>query len=287
MKLINSISRMSTLMKITKKEGRSVGFVPTMGYLHEGHLSLVRTAKKHTDVVVMSIFVNPLQFGSGEDLDKYPRDLKKDEELARFAGVDVIFYPSAEEMYPKGYSTYINVEKLSENLCGHSRTGHFRGVATVVAKLFGIVKPDMAYFGQKDAQQAIIIKKMVVDLNMGVDIKILPTVREVDGLAMSSRNMYLAPSEREDATVLYRALEEAEKAIARGEPDPKNVIETIGSMISQKPSAKIDYISIVDTKELKDVDKISGEVLIALAVFIGKTRLIDNIIIKKEMALAK
>ncbi len=280
MKVVDNISRMATLVKIHKKEGKSVGFVPTMGYLHEGHLSLVKTAKKHTDVVIMSIFVNPIQFGPGEDLAKYPRDLKHDEELAGSAGVDIIFYPSAKDMYPPGYCTYVNVEGLTDNLCGRSRPGHFRGVTTVVAKLFGIVKPDIAYFGQKDAQQAIIIKKMAEDLNTGVEIKVLPTVREVDGLAMSSRNMYLSASEREDASILYQSLEQAEYLIDKGERDAKKVIKAIETMIKEKTSSKIDYISIVDTKELKDVDTISGEVLIALAVFIGKTRLIDNIIKK-------
>lgn len=282
MKVVDSISRMSTLVKILKKEGKSVGFVPTMGYLHEGHLSLVRTAKKHTDIVMMSIFVNPIQFGPGEDIDKYPRDFKHDEQMAQSAGVDVLFYPLAKDMYPAGYSTYVNVESLTENLCGRSRPGHFKGVATVVAKLFGIVKPDIAYFGQKDAQQAIIIKKMVEDLNMGVEIKVLPTMREADGLAMSSRNTYLSSSEREDAAVLHQSLEKAEYLIKKGERDVKKVIKAIESSIKEKPSTKIDYISIVDAKNLKDVDVITGEVLIALAVFVGKTRLIDNIILKLD-----
>lgn len=282
MKVVDSISRMSTLVKILKKEGKSVGFVPTMGYLHEGHLSLVRTAKKHTDIVMMSIFVNPIQFGPGEDIDKYPRDFKHDEQMAQSAGVDVLFYPSVKDMYPAGYSTYVNVESLTENLCGRSRPGHFKGVATVVAKLFGIMKPDLAYFGQKDAQQAIIIKKMVEDLNMGVEIKVLPTMREADGLAMSSRNTYLSSSEREDAAILYQSLEKAEYLIKKGERDAKKIVKAMESVIKEKPTAKIDYISIVDTKNLKDADVIAGEVLIALAVFVGKTRLIDNIILKLD-----
>jgi pantoate--beta-alanine ligase len=280
MKVIDTISRMSTLIKILKKEGKSIGFVPTMGYLHEGHTSLVRTAKKHTDVVVMSIFVNPIQFGRDEDFDKYPRDLKRDEELARVAGADIIFYPSLKEMYPDGYSTYVDVEGLTEGLCGASRPGHFRGVTTVVMKLFWIVKPDVAYFGQKDAQQAFVIKKMVQDLNIDVEIKVLPTVREKDGLAMSSRNSYLSPEERKDATVLYQSLKKAESMVESGEHDARKIIRAIEEMIKSKPRLKIEYISIVDTKKLKPVSTVSGEVLIAIAVYVGKTRLIDNIILK-------
>ncbi|MDD5495621.1 MAG: pantoate--beta-alanine ligase [Candidatus Omnitrophica bacterium] len=279
MKTIDKISRMLTLIKILKKEGKSVGFVPTMGYLHEGHLSLTRQAKKHTDLVVMSIFVNPIQFGKNEDYDKYPRDFKRDEELARSAGVDIIFYPSSEEMYPEGYATYVEVKGLTDSLCGDSRPGHFRGVTTVVSKLFWIVKPDIAYFGQKDAQQAYVIRKMAQDLNMDVDVRILPTVREKDGLAMSSRNTYLSEGERKDAVVLYQALKSAEEMVRGGETESKKIIKAIEGIIKPKSRIKIDYVSIVDTKRLKPVSKITGEVLIALAVFIGKARLIDNIII--------
>ena len=280
MKIVNNISRMTTLSKIYKKEGKSIGLVPTMGYLHEGHLSLVRTAKKHTDVVVMSIFVNPTQFGLGEDFDKYPRDFKRDEELARTAGVDVVFYPSVNEMYPEGYATFVNVENLSDTLCGSSRSGHFKGVATVVTKLFNIVKPEIAYFGQKDAQQAIILKKMAQDLNMDVDIRMLPTVREKDGLAMSSRNTYLSGEERSDSVCLYHSLKRAEDLIDKGERDSRKVIKAMEDVIKEKKSARIDYISIVNTGNLKELKTLSGEALIALAVFIGKTRLIDNIIRK-------
>jgi len=287
MKIIDNIQRMSTLIKMLKKEGRSIGFVPTMGYLHEGHLSLVKAAKKHTDVVVMSIFVNPKQFGHGEDFDKYPRDLKRDEELSRNAGVDIIFFPSVKDMYPEGFRTYVTVEKLTDTLCGESRPGHFRGVATVVAKLFNIVKPDIAYFGQKDAQQAIVIKKMVKDLNMGIEIKVMPTIREKDGLAMSSRNAYLSEVERNDAAILYQSLKAAESLIAGGEKIPKNVIRAMERLIKEKPSAKIEYISIVDAEDLQDASLISGEVLVALAVFIGKTRLIDNVVINPALGRTK
>jgi len=284
MQIIDNISKMSTLARVIKKDGKTIGLVPTMGYLHEGHLSLVRTAKKHTDVVVMSIFVNPIQFAPGEDFEKYPRDLKRDEALARDAGVDIIFCPSEDQMYPPGHSTYINVEGLTDSLCGASRPGHFRGVTTVVAKLFGIVKPDMAYFGQKDAQQAIVIKKMVDDLNMDIDLKILPTVREKDGLAMSSRNSNLSEEERGDAAILYGALKRAESLISGGETDPKKIVKAMKDMINEKKCAKIDYISIVDTEILKPVNAISGEALVALAVFMGKTRLIDNIIVNPALS---
>jgi len=281
MKIVETISRMSTLVKIAKKEGKTIGFVPTMGYLHEGHLSLARAAKKHTDVVVMSIFVNPLQFGPNEDLSKYPRDFKRDEEMARLAGVDILFYPSEKEMYPEGYSTYVEVKGLSETLCGLSRPGHFKGVATIVAKLFGIVRPDIAYFGQKDAQQVAVIRKMASDLNMAIEIMAMPIVREKDGLAMSSRNSYLSESERKDASVLHQSLFKAESMIRSGEKDSKKLIRTVESMIRQKPSARIDYIAVVNEKDFKDMDTITGNSLVALAVFIGKTRLIDNIIVRK------
>ena len=279
MKTIENILRMSTFVKMMKKEGKSIGFVPTMGYLHEGHMSLVKTAKKHTDVVVMSIFINPKQFGPNEDFEKYPRDLRHDEELARDAGVDVIFYPSLKDMYPEGYATYVTVEKLTDTLCGESRPGHFKGVATVVTKLFNIVRPDVAYFGQKDIQQALMIKKMAGDLNMGIDVKIVPIIREKDGLAMSSRNMYLSEAERKDAAVLYQSLKQAEAMIKQGERDTKRIVRMVEEIIRQKPVAKIDYVKAVDAKELKDIKIISGEVIIALAVFFGQTRLIDNITI--------
>lgn len=284
MKTIENISRMSTFVKMMKKEGKSIGFVPTMGYLHEGHMSLVKAAKKHTDVVVMSIFVNPMQFGPKEDFEKYPKDLRHDEVLARDAGVDVIFYPSLKDMYPEGYATYVTVEKLTDTLCGESRPGHFKGVATVVTKLFNIIRPDVAYFGQKDMQQALMIKKMAFDLNMGIDVKIMPIVREKDGLAMSSRNIYLSEPERKDAVILYQSLKQAENLVRQGEKDAKKIIKIIEDMIKQKPGSRIDYIKAVDTKELKDVKVISGEIMIALAVFFGQTRLIDNTIITMKGA---
>jgi pantoate--beta-alanine ligase len=277
---------MSTLARMLKKEGKSIGFVPTMGCLHEGHLSLVRAAKKHTDVVVMSIFVNPLQFGPKEDFERYPRDFKHDERLASDAGVDVIFYPSVKEMYPEGYATYVNVERLTDGLCGASRPGHFRGVATVVAKLLGIVRPDVAYFGQKDAQQAAVIKKMAQDLNMGVEIKVVPIVREKDGLAMSSRNVFLSEAERRDALVLHQSLKRAESLVADGERDAGRIIRMMRDMFAERPSVKLEYVSIVDPKELSCLDTISKEALIAVAARVGKTRLIDNIVVNAALSKA-
>jgi len=277
MKVVDSISRMSTLSRMLKKEGKSIGFIPTMGALHEGHLSLARTAKKHTDAVVMSVFVNPLQFGAGEDYERYPRDFKKDEMLAMNAGVDILFCPSAEAMYPAGYATYVVVERLGDALCGASRPGHFRGVTTVVAKLFGIVRPAVAYFGQKDAQQAVIVKKMAEDLAMDVEVKVLPIVRDADGVALSSRNVYLSAEERSDAAVLYRSLAQAAAMIDAGERDAGKVTAAMRRMIEERPSAKVDYIAIVDRKDLLPLDPIAGDALVAVAVRIGKTRLIDNI----------
>lgn len=280
MNVVDNISRMSMLSRMLKREGKSIGFVPTMGALHEGHLSLARTAKKHTDVVVMSIFVNPIQFGPGEDFDRYPRDFKRDETLAMQAGVDILFYPSAKEMYQDGFATYVTVEGLTDTLCSASRPGHFRGVTTVVMKLFGIVKPTVAYFGQKDAQQAVIIKRMAEDLNTDIEIKVLPIVRDVDGLALSSRNIYLSESHRRDAAILHRSLEKALSAIDSGERNPARVVAMIKKTIEAVPSVKIEYVSVVDAKDLKPVDLIKGEVLVALAALVGKTRLIDNMIKK-------
>lgn len=280
MKLVDSISRMTTLAKMLKKEGKTIGFVPTMGYLHDGHMSLVRAAKKHTDVVVLSIFVNPLQFGPKEDFDRYPRDIKRDEALAQDAGVDVMFCPDARDMYPEDYATYVNVERLTGKLCGASRPGHFKGVTTVVAKLFNIVRPDVAYFGQKDAQQVTVIRKMVRDLNMDIEIKSVAITRERDGLAMSSRNIYLSEDERREALVLSQALEKAAAMVKAGERDPEKVVRTVKDLISSKTLVKVDYVAMVDTVGLDNISSISGEALLAIAAFVGKTRLIDNIIVK-------
>lgn len=283
MRIIRSKKEMSRISYEIKLKGKTLGFVPTMGALHKGHSSLIRQAHKETDFVVVSIFVNPIQFGPKEDLNKYPRNLKRDVRLCRKEGVDIIFYPEAKQMYPEDFKTYVDVKDLSGVLCGRFRPGHFRGVTTVVIKLFNIIYPDIAYFGQKDAQQAIIIKKMVEDLNIPVTIKVMPTVREKDGLALSSRNAYLSPSERKDATVLYQALNLARDLIRRGTKGSWDIISKMKQLINEKKTAAVQYISIVDLKDLKSVDKIRGEVLIALAVWIGKTRLIDNIIVNPNV----
>ena len=279
MRIIKSIKEMSCAARKIKQNDKTVGFVPTMGALHEGHLSLMRKARRENDCVVVSIFVNPSQFGPKEDFKKYPRDIKRDVKLCKQAGVDIIFLPAADEIYPKDYRTYVEVGGLGNCLCGKFRPGHFRGVATIVIKLLNIVCPDTAYFGQKDAQQCAVIKRMAVDLNFPVKIKILSTVREKDGLAMSSRNAYLSASERKDAAVLYQALRSAKKSIRRGKVNSLALTQGIRKLISRKKSARIQYISIVDTDSLKPLHKINRKALIALAVFIGKTRLIDNIAI--------
>lgn len=283
MKIIRSIKQMSEYSDRLKAKGNTIGLVPTMGYLHEGHLSLMRKAKRDTDKAVVSIFVNPAQFGPREDYTKYPRNFKRDERLAKSIGVDTIFYPSVMQMYPNRFCTYVNVENLTEGLCGRFRPGHFRGVTTVVTKLFNIVKPDIAYFGQKDAQQAIVIKKMTEDLNIPVKIKVMPTIREKDRLAMSSRNVYLSSDERKKALILYKSLQVARNLIKSGETNPAKIKNKMRMMIEKIKNSKIDYISIVDMDTMKDVKNLKANVLIALAVWIGKTRLIDNIIVKARV----
>lgn len=280
MRVIEHIADMKAVVKSKKSSGKSIGFVPTMGYLHEGHISLANASKQENDFTVMSIFVNPTQFGPNEDYEKYPRDMKKDSVLAEIAGVDVIFAPSADEIYPHGYKTYVNVEKITEVLCGKSRPVHFRGVTTIVNKLFNIVEPDKAYFGQKDAQQAAVIRKMVRDLNMNVEIVTCPIIREKDGLAMSSRNMYLNSEERKSALVLSKSLFEAERLINSGEWNVKKVKSFMTDQISSEKLAQIDYIEILKADGLEKIEEIKGKVLIALAVKIGKTRLIDNIVVE-------
>jgi len=278
MKIIKNIISAQKLFKRLKQNGRTIGFVPTMGYLHEGHLSLARQAKKDNNKCVLSIFVNPLQFGPKEDLKKYPRNLKRDFALARQAKVDYIFYPDAAEMYPKNYQTFIEVEELKDVLCGKSRPGHFKGVATVVAKLLNIVQPQIVYLGQKDAQQAVIIKKMIKDLNMDIQLKIMPIVREKSGLAMSSRNTYLSAKELLDASILYKSLQKAKKLIRLHERNPTAIKKCIVDNIGGK--AKVEYIEVVDANTLMSRSKIKGQILIALAAKVGKVRLIDNIVIK-------
>ncbi len=263
-----------------RKTGKTIGFVPTMGYLHEGHLSLVRIARERADVVIMSIFVNPTQFGPNEDFERYPRDFEKDVKLAKQVGVDILFYPSKEEMYARDYLTYVNVEQITEELCGASRPGHFRGVATVCTKLFHAVKPHYAVFGQKDAQQVAMLKQMVRDLNFDVKIVTAPIVREKDGLAMSSRNVYLTPEERQDALALHQSLKLAEDLIRRGEKSSQAIVQTMRKFIENKKRARIDYISVVHPDTLEPLPSIGNKALIALAVFVGKIRLIDNTIVE-------
>lgn len=278
MKLVKTISEVKDIVKEWKKEGLSIGFVPTMGYLHEGHGSLITKARENNDRVVVSIFVNPMQFGENEDLDSYPRDIDKDSAYVEELGGDLIFNPEPSEMYNDGFCSYVDMSVLTEELCGISRPVHFRGVCTVVNKLFNIVQPDRAYFGQKDAQQLAIIKRMVKDLNMNLEIIGCPIVREEDGLAKSSRNTYLNAEERKAALVLNKSLKLGKELLDSGCRDANEVRKVIIENIEKEPLAKIDYVKVVDGLTMQQVDKIEKEVLVAIAVYIGKTRLIDNII---------
>jgi pantoate--beta-alanine ligase len=261
---------------LRQKFSGTVGFVPTMGYLHEGHLALVKQARIENSAVIVSIYVNPTQFGPREDFGAYPRDLNRDLELLKEGGVDIVFVPSDDQMYSPEFSTWVDVENISQRLEGTSRPGHFRGVATVVAKLFNIIQPTKAYFGQKDAQQVMVIKRMVGDLNMAIEIVVVPTVRESDGLAMSSRNSYLSPEERQAATVLFRALTLARQLRLGGEKDAGKIRRQMTLLIQKEPLAQIDYVSIADAETLEELDLIDHRALASLAVRIGKTRLIDN-----------
>lgn len=278
MKVVQKPRVLMDTVKILKKEGRSVGLVPTMGFLHEGHLELVRRARKENDVVVVSIFVNPAQFGPKEDLSSYPRDFARDAGLLETIGIDFIFAPEVMDMYPEGYGTYVDVEgELTGRLCGASRPGHFRGVATVVSKLFQIIRPDRAYFGLKDAQQVAVIRRMVEDLNFDLDIVACPIVREADGLALSSRNIFLSPEERTQALALSQSLFMAREMIEKGERHAAVIVDAICEKLSKAPSAVVDYIEVVDEMTLRPLVILSGRVLVALAVKVGKPRLIDNL----------
>ncbi len=276
MRSIPDLRKLSSVADKIRRLKRSIGFVPTMGALHAGHFSLIKQARRENDIVVVSIFVNPTQFAPGEDFNKYPRSFKSDIESCRKLGVDFVFLPDKKDMYPKGYSTFVNVEGLSNLLCGLNRLGHFRGVATVVAKLLNIIQPDSLYLGQKDAQQAIIISRMVKDLNFPVKVKVLPTVRHKDGLALSSRNAFLNKNERNSAAVLFKALQFAEVLISGGQRDAARIKSRMKQLIEKNKQARIDYIAIVNPEHLIEVDKVKPGILIALAVKIGKTRLIDN-----------
>lgn len=282
MRIVHTIREVREFVREQRQQGRLVGFIPTMGYLHEGHMSLVKASKEQCGATVMSIFVNPLQFGPNEDFDRYPRDLERDAKLAEEGGVDLIFAPSVDEMYPNGKGTsltHVDVEQVTTGLCGASRPGHFRGVATVVAKLLNIVQPDKAFFGLKDAQQVAVIQQMVHDLNLPVDIVPCPTLREADGLAMSSRNVYLTPEQREQALVLSRSLRAAEELVAEGERDVERLTKIIREMIEEQPLADIDYVQIVGMPDLGPITTLEKKALLALAVRFGKTRLIDNTIL--------
>ena len=283
MKIISSIREMQAFSESARNSGQKISFVPTMGYFHDGHLSLMREGRKRADCLAISIYVNPTQFGPSEDFEKYPRDFDRDKGLAGDVGVDVIFYPENTEMYPEHYQTYVNVENVTENLCGMSRPGHFRGVTTVCAKLFNIVKPHYAIFGEKDFQQLAAIKRMVLDLNMDLDIIGMPIVRESDGLAMSSRNVYLKEDERKAALSLSRSLNIAKDMYDRGERDVASILAEVRKYIERHLHANIDYAKICDTTTLKDVKHIEGESVLALAVKISKTRLIDNYVFGKRL----
>jgi pantoate--beta-alanine ligase len=279
MKTAKTIADIRTWVKQAREEGKTVGFVPTMGALHIGHVSLIEAAGRSCDAVVVSIFVNPTQFGPGEDFERYPRPLEKDLELCEKHGVGAVFGPSVAEMYPRENLTWVDVEKLTESLCGRFRPGHFRGVATVCTKLFDIVGADKAFFGQKDAQQAVVIRRMVADLNLPLEIVVCPTVREPDGLAVSSRNQYLRPQERKDAAVLYRALQKGAELMRAGATDVAQVIGEMEGILRQVPALRVEYLCIVDAESLEELRTVRGRVLAAVAAYLGTTRLIDNILV--------
>jgi pantoate--beta-alanine ligase len=278
-KILNTPDDMHFACAQRRRDGRRIGLVPTMGALHEGHLSLIRAARTQSDVVAVSLFVNPLQFGPREDFSKYPRSFERDRQLLEAEMVDLLFAPSNQDMYPAGATTFVTVEGLSEKLCGRSRPGHFRGVATVVSKLFHIVEPDLAFFGQKDAAQVAIIRRMVRDLNLPVQIQVCPIVREKDGLAMSSRNAYLDPQQRRQALALYRSLMRVQTLADTGERSAAQLVNTGKQVIAEEPAVRLDYFEIVHPDTLDPVDDISRGALVAVAAFLGSTRLIDNVVL--------
>lgn len=279
MQICHSISEVKEFIKENKLKNSTIGLVPTMGYLHEGHLTLMRQAKAENDKVVVSIFVNPIQFGAGEDLNRYPRNIERDIQLLKGVGVDAVFIPEVKEMYPEGFQTEVQVMKVSQGLCGSARPGHFSGVTTVVTKLFNITEANKAYFGLKDAQQLQVIRRMVKDLNINIEINAVPIVREEDGLALSSRNSYLNPIERKAALVLSKSLQKARELVEKGAIDSDLVEAEMQKVLQGEPLAKIDYLEIVDFDSMERVKEIGNNTLIALAVWIGQTRLIDNILL--------
>ena len=280
MKIIESVTEMREFVEQARRQGQSIALVPTMGSLHEGHLTLMRRAKQCCDIVVVSIFVNPTQFGPNEDFAKYPRDLAGDSEAAASAGVEVIFHPQAKDMYPEGYSSFVDIEGITEKLCGLSRPGHFRGVATVVNKLFNIVQPNKAFFGQKDAQQVLVLARMVADFNMSVELEIVPIIREKDGLAMSSRNAFLSTEQRQAGLVLSRSLKLAEQLVAQGEIHVGKIRTQVINEIKTEKLAECEYVEIYNYPTLQDINALQHKALLALAVRIGNTRLIDNTILE-------
>jgi pantoate--beta-alanine ligase len=279
MQVATTTSEIRAWVKEARAAGKTVGFVPTMGALHVGHVSLIEAAAARCGYVIVSLFVNPTQFGPGEDFEKYPRPLENDLALCERHGVDAVFAPSRAEMYLRDNLTWVTVEKVSEPLCGRFRPGHFRGVATVCAKLFNIVGADLAFFGQKDAQQVAVIRRMVADLNMPLQIVVCPTVREPDGLATSSRNQYLSPQERKEATVIYRSLQRSAELIGQGETDAARITDQMCGILRQVPALRIEYVSIVDAESLEDLQQVKDKVLVAVAARLGSTRLIDNIVV--------
>ncbi|EAI9053492.1 pantoate--beta-alanine ligase [Campylobacter upsaliensis] len=278
MQIINDIKDLKNIIKKWKNQGLSIGYVPTMGYLHDGHLSLIKKASKN-DKIIVSIFVNPMQFGVNEDLATYPRDLERDAKLCENEGVAVLFTPSVEQMYPKDFSSYVDMNSLTDKLCGAKREGHFRGVCTILMKFFHLITPDVVYFGQKDAQQCAVVKHMVEDLNLDLEIEICPIIREKDGLAKSSRNVYLNEAERNAALVLSRAIFLGENLIKKGERESKIILQAMREELQKESLARIDYIELVNPKTMQNLERIEDSALGALAVYIGKTRLIDNFLL--------
>lgn len=281
MKVIESIKEMKKASQDFQDKGKKIAFVPTMGYLHQGHLSLMKKGREVGDLLVTSIFVNPAQFAKGEDLERYPRDFERDKKMCEGESVDILFVPDAREIYPDGYQTYVDVKGVTKNLCGTSRPGHFRGVATVVTKLFNIVRPHYAIFGEKDFQQLVTIKRLALDLNMDVDVIGMPIVRETDGLAMSSRNSYLGQEERRAAGSIYRALQMAKKVFDEGERSAGVLLNETRRVLEMSPLIEPEYVKLVDIETMEDIDRVENEAILAIAVRIGKTRLIDNIVLRK------
>lgn len=278
MEVIKTIKEMKEFSSQTRRAGKTIAFVPTMGYFHDGHLSLMREGRRRGNLLIISLFVNPTQFGPNEDFKNYPRDFERDSKMAEEVGVDVLFAPEASDMYPLNHQTIVRVEKVTQNLCGRSRPIHFQGVTTVVMMLFEIVMPHVAIFGEKDYQQLVTIQQMVRDLHMSVEVVGMPTVREVDGLAMSSRNAYLLPEERKAALSLYRSLQKAKELLRKGERKADRILHEMKGIFQSEPLVRIDYVQICDATTLQDVDRIEGDVVVALAAYLGKTRLIDNLV---------